>query len=405
MIRQVLLLGALALAFGVAVRVVTEPAPAVATAAPPATETPEVKGDGRPRWQEFWTRPAPGLAAMDLSPDGATVAWADGKGAVRRLDADGRTLWQKPPSAGVNRLIATPGGSILAYRWLNPARPEVQILSGASTRSCLVDGAIWDVAISADGGRMVVGTGQRSIYVFPTVTAETSGVSPKARWRTPGIPASVAVTSEEPMALTGTWQEAGVSAFDLKGMPRWRHDEADPTRQYDVCLSGDGSTAVGVSARAPRETEARLHAWDAGTGRPLWAQDLDAFHPEVLTSRQGRFVAVTYVKMLSYHTGQVVERKVALYDRQGKRLWEKGGLFFSPRLVALSADGARLTVTDGASTLYTLDVRGRIVSRLRLSPHPKTGVMPVIKEAVASEDGKYLLLRRGDDRISLLKAT
>ena len=76
---------------------------------------------------------------------------------------------------------------------------------------------------------------------------------------------------------------------------------------------------------------------------------------------------------------------------------------------ALGAEGTvyslTVTVTDGVDTLYTLDARGRIVSRLRLPVNPKTGVPPTIRETIATEDGAYLLIRRGDGQISLLKAT
>jgi hypothetical protein len=105
-------------------------------------------------------------------------------------------------------------------------------------------------------------------------------------------------------------------------------------------------------------------------------------------SRPGKAASwqASYVKTLNYRTGEATARKLALYDSQGRKLWEKGGEFFSPTLVALSPDGGRLTVADGANTLYTLDARGHFVSQLRFPVNPKTDTRPTIQEAVATPD-------------------
>jgi hypothetical protein len=97
--------------------------------------------------------------------------------------------------------------------------------------------------------------------------------------------------------------------------------------------------------------------------------------------------------------------KLALFDRDGNRLFgEKGSALFRPRLVALSADGARLTVFGGQGTLYTLDWRGNFLSKLRLETDATTGEAPAVEDTMATPDGRFLLVRRGDDRISLFKA-
>ncbi len=409
MIQRILLLGAIALVLGVAVRLSTAPVPAIATSPRPATVA--AQGDdissprsAQPRWQVLWTRPAPALAAMDVAEGGATITWVDLKGSVRRLNARGRTLWQTPPFPGVNRVAAAPSGTVLAYSHLNPAASTLRILSSPRPLETKVQGAIWNVAVSDQGDRAVVGTGERWVYILPLpVNVKKWNPEKLPRWRAEGIPDSLALTTQEPLALAGTWQEAGVSAWSLDGTPRWNHEEQDPARLYTVDFSADGKTAIGVSAKGPREAHARVHVWNAETGRLLWQKNLDGFHPKALTSEDGRLVAVTYVKTLSYRTGSAMQRKLALFDAQGRLLWEKGVLYFSPELVAFSAGGDRLTVTDGASTLYTLDARGGFVSKLRLPADPKTGAPARIHETTTTEDGAYLLIRR-DGQISLLKS-
>ena len=405
MIRRILILGALALVLGVAARFfgAATTAPAIATSVAPAPEK-EDKGDGRPRWRVLWTRPAPALAAMDIA--GETVAWVDEKGAVRRLDTAGRTVWRTPPRPGVNRVAATPAGLVLAYSHLNPAQPAVRVLTGTTSAGLPVDGAVWDVEVSESGDRALIGTGARSLYLLPLSPKNSAAPQAKARWRTEGIPDSLAVSAGQPLAVAGMWQKTGVSAWSLDGTPRWWHEERDPTRLYSVTLSSNGSTAVAVSCCGPHEADARLDIWDADTGRQLWTAPLGGYRPRALVTDNGRYIAVAYVRKVTYGSTVNRERRVALYERAtGRRLWEKGGLYFAPEMAALSGDGQRLTVTDGTSRLYTLDARGKIVSSQLLPANEKTGAVPTIRETAAGQDGKYLLIRRGDGQITLLKAT
>lgn len=407
--KQLLLLGALALTLGTAMRVFKEPLPAVAGAASAAAAEDLLLEDDRPHWETVWTHRAPDLVAMDLA-SGGEVAWVDRKGCVRGMDVRGRTRLQTAPLAGVNCLVATPPGLVLAYSRLNPLRPVVTILDpkdgGKRPLACPVEGAVWRVAVSFLGNTALVGTGQRWVYVLPVDRDAQKTARPVARWRAPGIPESAALVSERPLALLGTWQRSGVSAFSLDGTPRpLQYEDPESDRAHSVCLSADGSTAVATSARGPREAEARVTVWDTENGRRLWSENLEAFRPDALTSHNGQLIAVAYVKALSYRTGAAVERKLALFDRTGQRLWEKGKLFFSPRLVAFAADGSRLTVTDGAGAIYTLDARGRFQSKLRLPANPSTGVVPGIRQVIASEDGEWLLIHRGDGQITLLRAT
>lgn len=466
--RRLLVLGALALAGGAGARLWIVPAaPAVATFGPPAAvpekivspspplpALPPGRSDGsagdsgparRSGWSVVWTRPAPSLLAMDLSADGRFIAWVDDRGSIRLMDAaSGRTLWRAAPSAGINAVVAVPGAptsknaaawagapAVLAYSRLNPAAPTVHVLprggrgvsaanpavrTGSPPATVPVDGAVWDVAVSPRGNAALIGTGRRSAYVLPLRRSAgpkdpeaLSAASAMRRWQTPGIPQSILLGDREPIALLATWQQSGVWAYGLDGTPREIGlDESDSARLYQIVLSANNKTVVGVSARAPRESNVRLHVWDASTGASLFVTDLPAgaHHPRVRVSSDGNCIAVTYLKMTHYRTGEVAEHKLAAWDRNGRALFrEKGGSgFFSPdEIVAVSPGGDRLTVQDKRrNLLYTLDGRGRFVHQMRLPGASATP--PVIRETVATPDGAFLLVHRGDGQISLLRA-
>jgi hypothetical protein len=144
---------------------------------------------------------------------------------------------------------------------------------------------------------------------------------------------------------------------------------------------------------------------DAATGNRLWKIDLNAFGAKAQVSNDGEYIAITCAHMSDYSTGSVLEHKLSYYTRDGRQVFgDRGGLYFSPELVAVSADGSRITVQSGPSTLFTLDKRGSFKSKLTLDKNPKTKVAPTIRETIATSNGRFLLLVRGDGQITLYKA-
>ena len=457
MIKRLLILGVFALAAGATVRVMTAPAPASATPADALTSRPEQTGgmiapispttltnaggpntDNRPHWQSLWTRATPRAECISLSGDGQSVAWVDETGSVRRVLVEtGKTLWQTPPLPGINRVLAVPGenGGVMAYGYLNPVKPTLRLLDAhggvAHARTFAVDGAVWNVQASPDGKNVVVGTGKSFLYVLPVAAPPPLPVSrpvaapgvkmpavvpvvaaqkPPVKMQVQGIPGDFDIALRDPVTLAGTWQQSGVSVWGLDGTPKWRHSDFEPDRIYHVHLSADGSVAVATSTKGPDQKEARLHLWDARTGQFLWSTPLDAAYPKALVSANGNLIAVTYARVNENEPGASSdpnnqERKLALFDRTGKRRFsDKGGLFFAPELVALSSDGTRLTVRDKSGYFYTLDDRGHMVGRVRLPLDPDTGLPPTIRETQTSRDGKTLLIVRGDGQMTLLQS-
>ena len=90
----------------------------------------------------------------------------------------------------------------------------------------------------------------------------------------------------------------------------------------------------------------------------------------------------------------MLERKVAVYSAKGQPLWEKGGLFFSPRLVALSPTGSSVIVSDGKSSFYNIESTGKIRSKLKLEG--------TIRTCVPSNDCRRILTYCGDGLLYLI---
>lgn len=415
MIKRLIFLGAVALVSGVGIRMSTVPVPAVARvphAAVLAARS-DAPTDGSVRsvgWKALWTRPTPNFVAMSLAPDGTNAAWVDKNGSVRRIVcATGQTQWQSAPLADINEVRVSGQGTVLAFSHWNPAKPNVRVLDAAQgeRRSSLVplDGAVWEAALAPNGKTALITTGKASLYAVPL---RQDAVFPGVPVKLPGIAESVALapgnTANAPLLLLGTWQHGGVCAWGMNQVPRWRHDERQPQRTYDVSLSTDGSTAIAVSSEGADHNAARLHVWDARTGKMQWVEDLGGFDARAAVSADGNAISVTWAQASSYSTGSDgVERRVALFGRDGRRKFaDKGSHFFAPELVALSADGERLTVRDEAGVLWTLNGRGHTIGRLRL-PAPN-GNVPLLRETQTTPDGKYLLVHRGDGSLTLYQA-
>jgi hypothetical protein len=169
---------------------------------------------------------------------------------------------------------------------------------------------------------------------------------------------------------------------------------------------------VAISSRQPRGQDARLHVWDGRSGRLIWSEILEAGDAHALVSEHGDFIAVSYARPSGEFAADgtpILLHKVALLDRSGHRLFsDMGGIFFAPELVALSEGAgrtARVTVRDMSGSLWTIDERGRILSRLRPPVNPKTGASPTIRRTLSTPDGTYLLLLRGSGDMTLYKAS
>ena len=111
--------------------------------------------------------------------------------------------------------------------------------------------------------------------------------------------------------------------------------------------------------------------------------------------QNGEYVAVSYLRQIVRGNQSLSEHHLRLLDRDGNTLWERGGLLFSPTLIALSPDGSSILVSDGQRTLYALGQDGHI-----LRSYPLPGLL---RQTALSADGHVLLVYTGDGTLSLYR--
>ena len=337
-----------------------------------------------------WKAPVTEPICLAVSAGGKHSGIVDKKGGVRLYDQTGHLVWQKEVRGATDVLVARNGQSILVYSKLNPVFQDVYFFrrDGLRLWKHRVEGCVWSGAVSADGLHAAVTTGEKYVYVYTP--------DPKRprynRWRLEGIGYQAIFAPDNQRVVVGTWQDSALACYDLKGTFQWRsrHPEG---RQYDLHISADSRGIVGVIPATIHDPHAELAYWDSG-GKLCWKQPVDGFEAHALISPQSQYVAMSYASFLSERGDGIIERRVAVYQSNGKLLWEKGGLFFEPRLIALSPTGSTVIVSDGERSLYNIDRRGRILSKFTLPG--------IIRKALSSDDGHRILLYCGDGYLYLM---
>ena len=360
----------------------------------------------------LWSRQIPGFRGAAVSPQGELIALTSGvKGAVSlwhwRTQPD-KPLWIHPATGTSAVAVSAAGASVVAWSPLDPARTDFSILRGADGTTLshrTLTGAVWDARLSSDGCYAGVVTGRKYLYLY---TLSEDSYQPGDRrvhhWSLDGIGNSIAFPSTGSYLVSGTWDDSGVACYTPQGVCLWQYPESAEARRllsnrlFFAQLSGNGRYVLGLSYGNVRQSDPMLYLWRAdGGGNPQWKTDLgeDAFYPRAQITADGDFVAVSYLRQIVRGNQSLSEHRLRLLDSLGNTVWERGGLLFSPTLVALSPDGRRTIVSDGQRTLYALRQDGRILSSL---------VLPgFLRQSVLSADGHTLLVYTGDGTLSLFK--
>ena len=354
----------------------------------------------------LWSHSIADLSDIALSPDGKWVSTVSRNRKTVALWQPGQNapLWSRRVPGITHVAVSANRQYVLAYPLLDPTQHTVVLLKGTDGTTLWktpLNGAIWDMTLAPDGQSAAFVTGQNTVYSGMLTDRPTF-----AQWPLAGIGNSVALSSNRGIVATGTWDAGGVACYSSQGVVLWRYPQtgsdlsAQASRRFDVESSQDGRFVLGLSFTNARQANGRLYLWRGdGNGQPLWTYELGAnvFSPQADISADGRFVSVSFRRVISYGSQSIEERRLIVLDQNGHMVWngERGGMLFSPTLVAFAADGNRLTVSDGQRTLFCLDAAGRIIARYRLSGQ--------ILQTTATPDGRFALAYTSDGRISLLQ--
>lgn len=303
----------------------------------------------------LWKRSVPLPVSLTSSPDGRYIGIVAKNGATYCFGDNGRLAW-KVQIPGVDRVVVSPNGAGAAYAFLNPTSTTVHFITpdGQMRWEHKVEGAIWSAAASSEPGCFAVGTGERYCYYY-TLSERRQRYR---RWRLPGAPCTTSFSPDGQVIFFGTWQDAGVAAFDNKGKQiAW--SPGQPDRLYEAQLSASGQYCA-VTAR-PNRTSPEVTVSFRNSGLDdLWTQDLQVHGLTDDISPGGDYLALGYQRVIAHKDKEIREDRVALYNRGGQVLWEKGGSFTRWKLVALCPSG-RLLVHDEGASLYVLDRSGKIL--------------------------------------------
>ena len=360
----------------------------------------------------LWTRQIAEFRGAALSPQGELVALSSGvKGTVSLWHwrtQPGKPLWSHPATNASHVAVGAAGSTVLAWSALDPDQPDISILRGADGVTLAhqdLGGAVWAAEISADGAYAGVVTGGKTLYLYELSDQPYRGINRDKRihhWALGGIGNSVAFPAIGSFLVAGTWDDSEVACYTPQGAALWQYPEdadarhALANRLFSAQLSGSGRYVLGLSYGNVRQSDPALYLWRSdGGGNPLWKTELgeDAFYPTARITQDGDTVAVSYLRQIVRGNQSLSEHHLRLLDRAGNTLWERGGLLFSPTLVALSPDGGHILVSDGQRTLYALRHDGHILKR-----YPLPGLL---RQTAVSADGKVLLVYTGDGTLSL----
>ncbi len=341
----------------------------------------------------MWQNPVKQPLSLSMSAGGQYCGIVEKGGIVKIYGPKGKLQWKQQVEGATDVLVARNGQSVLVYSRLNPVYQEVNFfrMDGSKLWTCQVQGCVWSGAVSPDGMHAVVTTGQRYVYLY-----EADPSHPKyRRWRLQGIGYSILFMPDNKRVVIGTFQKPMLACYDLNDKMQWS-SPCESDQQFELHVSADSKSIVGSIPATRYNAGAQVRFWNSA-GHLVWTQQLDGFDAHALVSPQSQYVAVSHANLIPSRKGnQVLERKVAVYRSDGRLLWEKGGLFFGPHLVALSPTGSSVIVSDGEHSVFNIDRSGRILSKMNMNGS--------IRTAISTEDGRRVLLYCSDDWLYLMGA-
>jgi len=322
------------------------------------------KDTGAPRGPSLelvWKRAVGFPVCLASSPDGKYVAVVGKDGSIYCFGEDGRSVW-KAHLPGVDQVALGPDGSALAYSFLNPTNDTVYFIApdGKMRWRQKVEGAVWAAAASGEPGGFAVGTGERYCYVY-TFSRRRQRYR---RWRLPGAPCTASFSPDGQSLTFGTWQDSGVGTFSLRGSRiAWSPGEGDRLYSMELCSSGDYAVVI---ARPNRSAPGGAVYLKNSILDDLWEKELQVHNLTADIAPTGQYVAVGYQRPIAHKDEEILENRIALYNRSGQMLWQKGGLFGKWNLLQTCPSG-HLLLYDESASIYLLSQSGKILQKRRLS--------------------------------------
>lgn len=355
--------------------------------------------------QNVWAHPleTPGYRSASMSGNGAFFATVTtDKNLISVRHQSGSLIWSRATPDITNAIVSSDGLVVIAFAALDPTRPGIRIYQGDKGQAFTeftLDGAIWDVEISADSKTATVVTGAHTLYLI-----HLDGKPECQKWSLSGVGNSVAISHDSQYIAAGTWDDSGISLYDRAGDAIWSYPETERKRKavlnrlFEAQIAADGRYILGISYGNVHHTDPTIYLWRLGNrSTPLWRKDLgpDTSSPKALITANGQYIALTYLTSISHGDDTIQERRLSILDHYGNEVCSLPGFLFAPNLVAGGADGSCIVVSDGQRALYTVSPDGRMSLG-------KTMNAP-IRQTIASEDGRFVLVYSGDGNLNLLR--
>jgi hypothetical protein len=306
-------------------------------------------------WQQFVGSPV----SLTTSPNGKFISTVDINGTIQCFDASGKLIW-KISLPGVDRVAIGPDASAIAYSYLNPLDTATYVITpdGKLLWRHEVFGAIWTAAASNEPGHFAVGTGERYCYIY-TIKKRSHRYK---RWRIPGVPTSINFTPDNKSIIFGTWQSAGIFSYSMDGSQMIKQaGREDRIPMIDMSPSSKCALVITKPNTNVPKGEIQL---DNGRLSRLWKKEFPFYNLTADVTTSGDFVAVGYQRAITHKDKEILENRVELYNRSGKMLWGKGGLFGEWNLLQ-ACNPNRILVYD-ESCLYVLSQTGNVILKHKL---------------------------------------
>lgn len=295
-----------------------------------------------------------------------------------------------------DRIVVCPGGKYaMLYSHINPAKQTLTFLDsqGNVYWKLNVSGAVWcaDASFSQDRAKFVVGTGQGYVYVVELGERRKR----YKRWRVPGAVTSINIDSDAKNITLGTWQESAIMRTTESGKRAWER-AANPTCLQYVDLLYASNRVVVRSVPNKYGSDGALIVLDGDGGR-IWQRSIDNIEKtRILAAPNGEYYCLGYSKSIEHKGNSINERHGILLNASGRKIWDKGSLFFQSDPICVTNNGCVL-LSDGKKNLFTMTSSGDMDPSIKLPAD--------IQRSIPSRDGFRLILYCSNGKLYMLRVS